>query len=182
VSETEPLTVESRRPRKAPSSQSFLSARASYRRSRPATSRGCGSGNLPRCGGATSTGNATWSTSAVPSPVALSKSRSQGRFAQCLLVAEVAQALDKLGQRELWIGEDDVVFVSPTGGYIDHSATVRDVKAWMGHAAIETTMRYVHHVPKTDAAKRLGRLLDGENVAPNVAPKRRRQRAAGESR
>jgi integrase len=45
-----------------------------------------------------------------------------------------------------------------------------DVQAWMGHADIQTTMRYVHHVPKTDAAQRLGRLLDGENVAPNVAP------------
>ena len=45
-----------------------------------------------------------------------------------------------------------------------------DVKAWMGHADIQTTMRYVHYVPKTDAAQRLGRLLDGENVVPNVVP------------
>ena len=44
-----------------------------------------------------------------------------------------------------------------------------DVQAWMGHRDIQTTMRYVHHVPKTDAAQRLGRLLDGENVAPNLA-------------
>jgi integrase len=27
-----------------------------------------------------------------------------------------------------------------------------DVQAYMGHAKIETTMIYVHHVPKTDAA------------------------------
>ena len=103
----------------------------------------------------------------------------------------------------MWIGDDDFVFVSATGNYIDYSATVKtykkaltraglrstkfhglrhsfgtlavqafplsDVQAWMGHADIQTTMRYVHHVPKTDAAERLGRLLDAENVAPNVA-------------
>jgi integrase len=34
-------------------------------------------------------------------------------------------------------------------------APVTDVKAWMGHADLSTTMRYVHHVPQADAAKRL---------------------------
>ena len=29
---------------------------------------------------------------------------------------------------------------------------VTDVQIYMGHERIETTMRYVHHVPKTDAA------------------------------
>ena len=113
----------------------------------------------------------------------------------------------KLGQRDLWIGHDEFVFVSPTGGYIDHSATVRaykralrmaglrtikfhglrhsfgtlavqgfplsDVQAWMGHADIATTMRYVHYVPKHDAAQKLSRLLGSANVAPNVAPNAR---------
>ena len=45
-----------------------------------------------------------------------------------------------------------------------------DVQAWMGHADIQTTMRYVHYVPQRDAAARLGKLLDAENVAPNLAP------------
>ena len=35
-----------------------------------------------------------------------------------------------------------------------------DVKAFMGHADIQTTMIYVHHVPQHDAADRLTRLLD----------------------
>ncbi len=35
-----------------------------------------------------------------------------------------------------------------------------DVKAFMGHADIQTTMIYVHHVPQHDAADRLSRLLD----------------------
>ncbi len=33
-----------------------------------------------------------------------------------------------------------------------------DVKAYMGHADIQTTMRYVHHVHQHDAADRLSRL------------------------
>ena len=35
-----------------------------------------------------------------------------------------------------------------------------DVKAYMGHADIQTTMIYVHHVPRHDAANRLTELLD----------------------
>jgi integrase len=32
---------------------------------------------------------------------------------------------------------------------------ITDVQAYMGHADIQTTMRYVHHVPRTDAARLL---------------------------
>jgi integrase len=35
-----------------------------------------------------------------------------------------------------------------------------DVKAFMGHADIQTTMVYVHHVPQHDAADKLSKLLD----------------------
>jgi len=127
-----------------------------------------------------------------------------GKVRSVPMVPDVAQVLARLGQRQLWIGDDDFVFVSPTGGYIDYSATVKaykrvlrsaglrslkfhglrhsfgtiavqafplsDVQAWMGHADIQTTMRYVHYVPKQDAAQRLGRLVSAENVAPNLAP------------
>jgi integrase len=34
-----------------------------------------------------------------------------------------------------------------------------DVKAYMGHADISTTMIYVHHVPQIDAAEKLSRAL-----------------------
>ena len=37
-----------------------------------------------------------------------------------------------------------------------------DVKAFMGHADIATTMIYVHHVPQHDAAHRLGAVLRRE--------------------
>jgi integrase len=35
-----------------------------------------------------------------------------------------------------------------------------DVKAFMGHADIQTTMIYIHHVPQNDAAEKLSQLLD----------------------
>jgi integrase len=44
-----------------------------------------------------------------------------------------------------------------------------DVKAFMGHADIQTTMIYVHHVPQHDAAERLSRLLGGERVGERPA-------------
>jgi integrase len=40
-----------------------------------------------------------------------------------------------------------------------------DVKAFMGHANIATTMRYVHHVPQHDAADRLTALLRSRTEA-----------------
>lgn len=38
--------------------------------------------------------------------------------------------------------------------------SLTDVKAFMGHADIQTTMIYAHHVPQPDAADRLTKLLD----------------------
>ena len=36
-----------------------------------------------------------------------------------------------------------------------------DVKDWMGHRHLSTTMRYVHHQPRHEAAERLGRHFSG---------------------
>lgn len=48
-----------------------------------------------------------------------------------------------------------------------------EVQGYMGHADIQTTMIYVHHVPKVQAADELSRAVDAamgsEIVAPNVA-------------
>jgi integrase len=41
-----------------------------------------------------------------------------------------------------------------------------DVKAYMGHADIATTMIYVHHVPRVDAAEKLSSALRKASVAP----------------
>jgi len=45
--------------------------------------------------------------------------------------------------------------------------SLSDVKAYMGHADIQTTMVYVHHVPAGDAAERLSRAVSasGDFVA-----------------
>ena len=39
------------------------------------------------------------------------------------------------------------------------ASPLTDVKAFMGHADIQTTMIYVHHVPQHDAAERLSRVV-----------------------
>ena len=44
-----------------------------------------------------------------------------------------------------------------------------DVKAYMGHADIATTMIYVHHVPQNDAADKLSRLLEAQTAASSPA-------------
>lgn len=46
-----------------------------------------------------------------------------------------------------------------------------DVQSYMGHANINTTMIYAHHVPKRDAAEALTRMLaqEVEDDAPRVA-------------
>ncbi len=44
-----------------------------------------------------------------------------------------------------------------------------DVKAYMGHANIDTTMLYVHHVPQHDAADKLSALVTAaESVHPTM--------------
>lgn len=43
-----------------------------------------------------------------------------------------------------------------------------DVKAYMGHEDISTTMIYVHHVPRHDGADKLSALLRRETEPLNV--------------
>ncbi len=44
-----------------------------------------------------------------------------------------------------------------------------DVKAYMGHADVQTTMVYVHHVPRHDAAARLSAIVGAETGVEDVA-------------
>jgi hypothetical protein len=46
---------------------------------------------------------------------------------------------------------------------------VTDVQAFMGHADIKTTMRYVHHVPKHDAADRFSKFVAAQSVSPDIS-------------
>ena len=136
----------------------------------------------------------TWGTEGAP---------KSGKVRSVPLSDQPAKALEELSRRELWTDDEDLVFVSPIGAFIDESALRRrfykalkaaklprmrfhdlrhtfgtlavqafsltDVKAFMGHADIQTTMIYAHHVPQHDAADKLTRLLG----APSPNPARR---------
>jgi integrase len=45
---------------------------------------------------------------------------------------------------------------------------LRRIQAWMGHADIQTTMRYLHYVPQHDDAARLTAAFTAESVHPTV--------------
>jgi integrase len=102
------------------------------------------------------------------------------------MAADVAETLARLGQRQRWISQDDLVFPGELGGYLDASALrrrydralrraalrplrfhdlrhtfgtrmiaradIRRVQEWMGHADVQTTMRYLHYAPRHDDA------------------------------
>jgi integrase len=110
-----------------------------------------------------------------------------GKVRSVPMAPDVAEALTKLGQREIWTCDDDLVFVGQSGSYLDgralrrrydaalkraglrklrfhdlrHTfgtrmigkADIRRVQEWMGHADIQTTMKYLHYAPREgDAA------------------------------
>ena len=52
-----------------------------------------------------------------------------------------------------------------------------DVKAYMGHADIQTTMIYVHHVPQHDAAERLSRTVAASGDFPRLIDNLEREAA-----
>lgn len=122
----------------------------------------------------------SWSVGALTTP-------KSGKVRSIPLAPEVARVLAKLAQRELFAGEDDLVFVGNFGSYLDDSALrrrykralkraglrqlrfhdlrhtfgtrmiakadIRRVQEWMGHADIQTTMRYLHYAPREEDAR-----------------------------
>ena len=114
-----------------------------------------------------------------------------GKVRSVPMAPEVAEALSRLGQRERFVGPDDLVFVGQVGGHLDASALlrryraalrgaglrplrfhdlrhtfgtrvigevdIRRVQEWMGHADVQTTMRYLHYAPRHDDAAIIGR-------------------------
>jgi integrase len=109
-----------------------------------------------------------------------------GKIRSVPMAPDVAEAVAKLGQRENWTGDDDLVFVGQAGSYLDgralrrrydatlkranlrklrfhdlrHTfgtrmiakADIRRVQEWMGHADIQTTMKYLHYAPREEDA------------------------------
>lgn len=137
---------------------------------------------------------ASWSVGALTTP-------KSGKVRSVPLAPEVAQALAKLSQRELFAGEDDLVFVGAVGSYLDDSALrrrykralkraglrqlrfhdlrhtfgtrmiakadIRRVQEWMGHADIQTTMRYLHYAPREEDARLVGEAFAVEGAQPS---------------
>jgi integrase len=110
-----------------------------------------------------------------------------GKVRSVPLAPDVAGALAKLGRRERFTAEADLVFVGDAGGHLDGSALrrrytgaleraglrrlrfhdlrhtfgtrmiakadIRRVQEWMGHADIQTTMKYLHYAPRAEDAR-----------------------------
>jgi integrase len=127
-----------------------------------------------------------------------------GKVRSVPLAPEVARALARLGERELFVGEDDLVFIGEAGSYVDGSALrrrykdalqraalrplrfhdlrhtfgtrmiakadIRRVQEWMGHADIQTTMRYLHYAPREEDARLVAEAFAVEGIEPAGQP------------
>ncbi len=127
-----------------------------------------------------------------------------GKVRSVPMVDEVAQRLARLGEREWFVGDDDLVFGEVDGNWLNDDrlrrryeaalkaaglrrlrfhdlrhvfgslaitcADIVEVQAWMGHADIQTTMRYLHYRDRGQAAERLA---DAFRVEPpaSVTPR-----------
>jgi integrase len=81
------------------------------------------------------------------------------------------EALEAAGLGHLRTKDDPITFhdLRHTFGTLAvRVAPVTDVKEWMGHADLSTTMRYVHHVPRHDAARRLSEAFGVEATPMGV--------------
>lgn len=68
--------------------------------------------------------------------------------------------MNKAGLGHYRLKEDPITFHDLRDSFGTTAVQVfplSDVQAYMGHADIKTTMIYVHHVPREDAAERLSR-------------------------
>ena len=61
-----------------------------------------------------------------------------GKVRSVPMVADVAQTLARLSQRELFVGDQDPVFAGITGGHLDASALRRRYSAAVKHAALRS--------------------------------------------
>ncbi len=126
-----------------------------------------------------------------------------GKVRSVPLAPDVAQALARLADRELFTSDDDLVFPGEGGGYLDGSALrrrytaalkraglrslrfhdlrhtfgtrmiakadIRRVQEWMGHADIQTTMRYLHYAPREEDARLVAEAFQADSLATEAA-------------
>jgi integrase len=117
-------------------------------------------------------------------------SPKSGKVRSVPMASRVAEVLARLGGREFFTDDGDLVFAGITGGYLDGSALskryraalrraalrplrfhdlrhtfgtrvigvadIRRVQEWMGHANVQTTMQYLHYVPRPQDAALVG--------------------------
>jgi integrase len=142
---------------------------------------------------------ASYAAGALTSP-------KSGKVRAVPMAPDVASALARLGEREYWIGDDDLVFPGPTGGYLDGSglrkrykvaltaaglrqlrfddlrhtfgtrmiakADIRRVQEWMGHADVQTTMRYLHYAPRAEDAALVAEAFELSTPGSEAATRR----------
>ena len=103
-----------------------------------------------RCRGARAAWRARATSSATKTSCSRTARRVHGRRARC--VTATRPALERAGLRR----SGSTTFATRSERWRS-AAEVPAVQAWMGHADIQTTMRYVHHRDRGDEAKLLAR-------------------------
>jgi integrase len=91
-------------------------------------------------------------------------SRIGGHLNDTKLRRRFHAALDRAGLRRLRLHDLRHTF----GTLAVQVWPLSDVRGYMGHADIATTMIYAHHVPQANAAERLSSLVAASNSYPNV--------------
>jgi integrase len=132
-------------------------------------------------------------------------SPKSGRGRSVPMVKDVATALARVGRRERFTADGELVFAGVVGGHLDsnevrrvyHKAlqhaglrrlrfhdlrhtfgtravekaeSILELKEWMGHANVQTTMRYLHYKSKADAARRLSEAFAQEPTPTELRP------------
>ena len=112
-------------------------------------SRGSGSGSA-------SSATRTWSSPASPG----------GHLCSRYLRGEYKAALARAGLRSLRFHDLRHTFGTRA---VEQAESILELKEWMGHANVQTTMRYLHYKSKADAARRLALAFVDEAGAGAVA-------------
>lgn len=53
---------------------------------------------------------------------------------------------------------------------VEQAESILELKEWMGHADVQTTMRYLHYKSKADAARRLSQAFAVDEIPKELQP------------
>jgi integrase len=100
-----------------------------------------------------------------------------GKVRSVPMAPDVASALASLGQRQHWVGEDDLVFAGITGDYLDGSALCRRYKAALERAGLRQLrfhdLRHVRHADDWEGGQTPSAGVDGPLRYPRTATRGR---------